>query len=138
MNDFGVTDVFILFSCIHTHSDGVGLTTGGTEGKHRSRQQVLKALNTMLEFPLLHCFSPAPAIMYNAVIFLEYQRTSPFTSLPRYVGDVEHLVVLSRRGGRGIGCAVLALKTQVLVNPELAGARVAGSEDGKSDDDTYI
>lgn len=44
------------------------------------------------------------------------------------------LVVLA--GGSSISCAVLSLQTQVLVDPELAGARVAGSEDGKSDDDS--
>jgi hypothetical protein len=45
-------------------------------------------------------------------------------------------VVLSRSSG--IGCAVLSLETQVLVNPELASARIAGSEHGKSDNDAYI
>lgn len=43
-------------------------------------------------------------------------------------------MVLAR--GSSISCAVLSLQTQVLVDPELAGARVAGSEDGKSDDDS--
>lgn len=42
-------------------------------------------------------------------------------------------MVLSRSSS-SIGCAVLALESQVLVNPELAGARVAGSEDSKGDD----
>lgn len=45
-------------------------------------------------------------------------------------------MVLARGGS--ISCAVLSLEAQVLVNPELAGARVAGSENSETDDDTYI
>lgn len=43
-----------------------------------------------------------------------------------------HLVVLLG----GLGGAVLALETQVLVDVELAEARVAGSEHGEADDNT--
>lgn len=41
-------------------------------------------------------------------------------------------------GSSTVGCAVLSVEAQGLVNPDLARDGVSGSNNGKRDNDTYI
>jgi len=63
---------------------------------------------------------------------------TPLLIYAHHFGD--HLVVLAAvlaSGGVAVSSAILPLKTNSLVGQEVAQARVASSDQGEADDDTY-